>query len=79
MSARLSTKARSAAIARILESNFHLAAFEKLRRAETSYWATRRNDMAHGTYGQALRERERLRGASDSQICAELSALPEAA
>jgi hypothetical protein len=71
MRTNLSSRAREQAVAAIIEARFRLSEFEKVRREEPEYWASARNDMARGIYGEALREKERLLRASDESIAAE--------
>jgi hypothetical protein len=66
---------RRRAIAAILEARFSISAFETLRRADPSYWSSPRNDMGRGIYGEAMREKERLQGASEAQLEAEIQAI----
>ena len=71
----LALKARQRAIGAILEARFNIAAFEKLRRTDPSYWSSPRNDMGRGIYGEAMREKERLQDASEAQLEAEVQAI----
>lgn len=71
MSARLSLRERKRAIKAILEARFSVSAFEDIRRGNAGFWASPRNDMARGIYGQAMREKQRLAGATDEQLAAE--------
>lgn len=71
----LSLRERRHAIITIVEGRFSLSAFEAVRRDNPRYWASPRNDMARGIYGEAMREKQRLLGASDRQLEAELLAL----
>ena len=66
-----SLKARRHAIGEVLEARFSLAAFDKIRRADPAYWASPRNDMGRGIYGEAMREKQRLHSISDAQLQAE--------
>ena len=72
MKPRLSLKERRHAIVSIIEARFSISAFEDVRRKNPRYWASPRNDMARGIYGQAMREKQRLAGASDELLGAEL-------
>jgi hypothetical protein len=74
MSVHLTAEARSRAIERIAEARFMLSAFEDMRR-DPVQWACARNAMGRGIYEQALREKERLQGATDAQLCDELRAI----
>ena len=80
MSARpkLTLRARELAITAILEARFSVAAFEKIRRENAAYWASARNDMARGIYGEAMREKQRLAKVSDAQLIGEAAAIGEA-
>lgn len=49
-----------------------MSAFDAVRRRNPRYWASPRNDMARGIYGQAMRAKQQLLGASDTQLEAEL-------
>jgi hypothetical protein len=49
-----------------------VSAFEEVRRRNPRYWASPRNEMARGIYGQAMRAKQQLAGASDELIEAEL-------
>ena len=71
----LSLKERRHAILTVVEARFSLSAFETVRRDNPTYWASPRNDMARGIYGEAMREKQRLLGATDAQLEAELQAL----
>ncbi len=66
---------RRRAIDEIMEARFSLRAFEKRRTRDAAYWASPRNDMARGIYGQALREKARLIDADDAVILAESAAI----
>jgi len=55
---------RKRAIGEILEARFTLGAFEEARRTDPPYWASPRNDMGRGIYGQAIREKRRLQNGS---------------
>jgi hypothetical protein len=74
LSPKLTTRARKRAIGEILEARFTLGAFEVTRRTDPSYWASPRNDMGRGIYGQAIREKRRLRTVPDDQLTAESAA-----
>lgn len=71
----LSLKARRHAIHEILEARFSLSALEEVRRQNAPYWASPRNDMARGIYGEAMREKQRLLEASDELLEAESLAI----
>jgi hypothetical protein len=75
MKTRLSPKARGHAIAAIIEARFRVSAFEDVQRENPQYWSSPRNDMARGIYGQAMREKQRLHGASDELLEAESLAI----
>ena len=75
MKTMLSLKERRHAIMTVVEGRFSLSAFEAVRRDNPVYWASPRNDMARGIYGEAMREKQRLLGASDAQLEAEMLAL----
>ena len=75
MKTNLSLKARRHAITGIIEARFSVSAFEDVRRKNPEYWRSVRNDMARGIYGQAMREKQRLLGASDEQLEAESLAI----
>jgi ribulose bisphosphate carboxylase small subunit len=72
---KLSLAARKRAIRAILEARFSIGAFEKLRREDAAYWASARNDMARGIYGEAMREKQRLAKAPDARLAAEVAAI----
>lgn len=74
MSSKLTTGARKRAIGEILEARFTLGAFEEARRTDPPYWASPRNDMGRGIYGQAIREKRRLQTVPDDQLMAESAA-----
>lgn len=78
MSTRFTPKARRRAIAEILEARFSLSAFEAARQGDPAYWASQRNDMARGIYGEAMREKERLEALPDVSLEAERSAIRSA-
>ena len=67
--------AREAAIRRILDARFSLAALEASRNSDPVWWNSKRNDMGRGIYGEALRESRRLEDATDAEIEAELAAI----
>ena len=75
MKPSLSLKERRHAIVDILEARFSVNAFEEVRRKSPRYWASERNEMARGIYGEAMREKQRLAGASDELLGAELQAI----
>ena len=72
MPQRLTLKARRHAISTILEARFSVSAFEEVRRCNPQYWASPRNDMARGIYGEAMRAKQQLVGATDERLEAEL-------
>jgi hypothetical protein len=74
LSLKLTARARKRAIGEILEARFTLGAFEETRRSDPSYWASPRNDMGRGIYGEAIREKQRLRTVPDDQLMAESAA-----
>lgn len=65
---------REAAIRRILDARFSLAALEVFRTSDPVWWNSARNDMGRGIYGEAQRESQRLEDATDAEIEAELAA-----
>ncbi|HET7366525.1 MAG TPA: hypothetical protein VFJ70_23375 [Burkholderiales bacterium] len=71
---KLSLRERHRAIGAILEARFSMGAFEEVRIANAEYWASPRNDMARGIYGEAMREKQRLASATDAQLLAEIAA-----
>lgn len=75
MRPKLTPRARRRAIEEILEARFTLGAFEATRRNDPSYWASARNDMARGIYGEAMREKQRLETVPDVELMAESSAI----
>lgn len=75
MPQRLTLKDRRHAIVTIVEARFSVTAFDEVRRKNPEYWASPRNDMARGIYGEAMRAKQQLLGASDAQLEAELLAL----
>lgn len=72
MNTALSVRERRHAITAILEARFSVSAFEQVRRENPGYWRSARNDMARGIYGEAMRAKQQLVGASDEQLEAEL-------
>jgi len=72
---RLTLSGRKRAITAILEARFSVGAFEEIRRGNAAYWASARNDMARGIYGEAMREKQRQANAPDAQIVAEAAAI----
>jgi hypothetical protein len=68
------TTEREAAIRRILDARFSLAALEALREIDPLEWSAARNDMGRGIYGEAMRESRRLAKVSDAELEAELAA-----
>ena len=75
METKLSLRARRHAITGIIEARFSVRAFEDIRRKNPEYWRSARNDMARGIYGEAMREKQRLVGASDELLEAEGQAI----
>jgi hypothetical protein len=71
----LTLKARRHAIRTVLEARFSVAAFDKIRGADPTYWASPRNDMGRGIYGEAMREKRRLQAVTDGQLEAEVRAI----
>jgi hypothetical protein len=67
--------AREAAIRRILDARFSLAALEVFRTSDPGWWNSTRNDMGRGIYAEALRESRRLEDVTDAEIEAELAAI----
>jgi len=67
--------AREAAIRRILDARFSLAAFDASRNSDPVWWNSKRNDMGRGIYQEALRESRRLEDATNAEIEAELGAI----
>lgn len=74
LSPKLTPRARKRAIGRILDARYTLGAFEEMRRRDPPYWASPRNDMGRGIYGQAIREKERLETVPDFELLAEFRA-----
>jgi hypothetical protein len=72
MHTALSMRARRRAITTILEARFSVRAFEQVRRQNPGCWRSARNDVARGIYGEAMRAKQQLIGASDELIEAEL-------
>ena len=72
MTPGLTLKERRHAIVTIVEARFSVSAFDQVRRSNPGYWASARNEMARGIYGQAMRAKQQLLGASDTQLEAEL-------
>jgi len=68
MKTSLSLKARRHAIIGIIEARFSVSAFEDVRRKNPEYWRSPRNDMARGIYGEAMREKQWLLGASETPL-----------
>ncbi|HUQ74054.1 MAG TPA: hypothetical protein VM183_04950 [Burkholderiales bacterium] len=71
----LSLRGRKRAITAILEARFSVRAFDEVRRGNADYWNSKRNDMARGIYGEAMREKQRLATAPDEQLIAEVAAV----
>ena len=46
-----------------------------MRRANADFWGSKRNDIARGIYGEAMREKQRLAAASDAELLAEIAAV----
>jgi hypothetical protein len=72
---KLTLRARRRAITAILEARFSVHAFDDIRRENAQYWASPRNDMARGIYGEAMREKQRLAEVPDAQLVAEAAAI----
>jgi hypothetical protein len=75
MMQRLTLKERRHAILTIVEARFSVSAFDEIRRSNPGYWASARNEMARGIYGQAMHAKQQLLAATDTQLEAELLAL----
>ena len=71
----MNLRERHGAITAILEARFSVGAYEDVRRTNTEFWGSQRNDMARGIYGEAMREKQRLATASDTQLLAEIAAV----
>lgn len=71
---KLSLRERHRAIGAILEARFSVRAFEEVQRENREFWDSPRNDMARGVYGEAMRAKQRLAGATDAQLLAEIAA-----
>jgi hypothetical protein len=78
MIVRLTTGARSRAIARIMEARFMLTAFDQIRDGTIANWTSPANVLGRGIYDQAILEKRRLQRAPDALICAALAELPSA-
>ena len=74
MDSKLTLRERHRAIGAILEARFSVRAYEDVRRANSEFWDSQRNEIARGIYGEAMREKQRLSGASDTQLLAEIAA-----
>jgi hypothetical protein len=72
MKTALSVRSRRHAISTILDTRFSLSAFEQVRRENPAFWRSARNDTARGVYGEAMRAKQQLAGASDDELEAEL-------
>jgi hypothetical protein len=71
----LTLVARRRAIAAILEARFSVRALEEIRRQNTQYWYSARNDMPRRMYAEAMGEKQRLACESDEQVIAEVAAV----
>lgn len=71
----LTLEERRRTIEAILEARFSIAAFEKIRREDSAYWTSPRNEMGRGIYGEAMREKRRLHTVTDAQLQAETRAI----
>jgi hypothetical protein len=67
--------ARRCVIRSILDARFSVEAFEAVQRENAAYWASPRNDMARGIYGEAMREKQRLASVTDDELAAEAAAI----
>ncbi|MEA3192243.1 MAG: hypothetical protein QOD26_576 [Betaproteobacteria bacterium] len=74
MSSPLTASDRLHAIDCIMAARFRIVASAPIRGGEPTYWASR-HGLGRGIHSQALREKLRLEGASDAQLCAELAEL----
>ena len=72
MSVHLTATGRLQVIERIMEARFKIVAVEAIRSRDQARRAAKGGAAGRGT---AVRERERLIEASDSQLCAELAGL----
>jgi hypothetical protein len=67
------TSKRDAAIRRILDARFSLAALEALREKDPLEWNSARNAIGRGIHGEAMRESRRLAEVSAAELEAELA------
>jgi hypothetical protein len=74
MNRNLNLRERHRAIGAILEARYSVHAYEEVRRQNAEFWDSPRNDIARGLYDLAMREKQRLAGASDMQLLAEIAA-----
>jgi hypothetical protein len=72
MSARV---LRALFIRKILDARFSLSTLLEWLHNDPEWWNSPRNAMGRGLYGQAMRERQRLEGATDGELLAELADL----
>jgi hypothetical protein len=73
MNPNLTLRERHRAIGAILQARFSVGALDEVRRANAEFWDSERNDTARGLYHEAMREKQRLAGASDAQLLAEIA------
>jgi hypothetical protein len=71
----LTLSAREHAIRAVLEARFSVGAFEAVQRDSAARWASPRNEMARGIYGEAMREKQRLAQVTDQELVAEAVAI----
>jgi hypothetical protein len=62
-------------IRKILDARFSLSTLQDWMNNDPQWWNSDRNAMGRGFYEQAMRERERLGAATETELIAELTDL----
>ena len=60
-------------IRKILDARFSLSTLQEWMNNDPQWWNSDRNAMGRGLYGEAMRERQRLEAATESELIAELT------
>jgi hypothetical protein len=60
-------------IRKILDARFSLSALQEWKSNDPEWWSSDRNEKGRRSYTEAMRERERLEAATESELIAELT------
>ena len=66
---------RAFLIRKILDARFNLSTLQEWKSNDPERWNSAANEMGRRSYKEAMRERERLEGATDGELEAELAAV----